>query len=218
MARIVDVSSKQVFGIKARAVITYSVEISDLREQITLQEDAGVEKEESEGGGDAEEEAAEVQARVDGAGVTDAGDEKDGVGQDGESKPSETENFRVERVPVPTGKIHNQESEHGGAQRDDGGGGDGVAARKAHIGVQENKQEGDRILGHHDGGDESAVAGVRLAEEVCFGKEDRRDERVRERGDAQRDAKKMLAWAGSGGVLYSIPALEIISEVRSSHS
>lgn len=60
MAKIGDVGSKQVSGIKARAVITYSVEISDLKEQITLQEDAGVEEEESEGGGDAEGEAAEV--------------------------------------------------------------------------------------------------------------------------------------------------------------
>jgi hypothetical protein len=60
VAKIGDVGSKQVFGIKARAVITYSVEILDLKEQITLQEDAGVEEEESEGGGDAEEEARGV--------------------------------------------------------------------------------------------------------------------------------------------------------------
>jgi hypothetical protein len=167
----------------------------------TLGENAGVEKQESEGGGHAEEEAAEVQARVDGAGVTDARAEKDRVGQDGESKPSEDQNFGVERVPAPTGRTHGQESKHGGAQRDDSGGGDGVAARKAHIGVHEQKQEGDRIFRHHDDGNESAVARVRLAEEVCFGKEDHRDERVRERGDAQRDAEKMSARAGSGGVL-----------------
>ena len=142
-----------------------------------------------------------MQARVDGASVTDARAEKDGVGQDGENKPSEDENFGVERVPAPTGRTHDQESKYGGAQRDDSGGSDGVAARKAHIGMQEKKQEGNRILRHHDDGDQSAVAGVRLAEEVCFGKEDHRDERVRERGDAQRDAEKMSARAGSGGVL-----------------
>ena len=73
----------------------------------------GVEKEESEGSGDAEDKTAEVQAWVDGAGVTDAGDEKNGVGQDCESKPSKAQNFRVGRVPVPTRKIHNEESERG---------------------------------------------------------------------------------------------------------
>jgi hypothetical protein len=114
----------------------------------TLREDAGVEKQQSEGGGDAKEEAAKVQARVDGAAVTDAGDEKDGIGQDGESKPCEDENFSVERVPAPAGRIYGHKSEPGGAQRDDGSGGDGVAAGKPYIGVQEKKQQGDRIFSH----------------------------------------------------------------------
>ncbi len=78
-----------------------------LKPKTTLREHADVYEEQGEGRRDAEEEAAEVQARVDATGVADAGDEKDSVGQDGEGKPSEAESFRVERIPVPTGKIHN---------------------------------------------------------------------------------------------------------------
>jgi hypothetical protein len=101
----------------------------------TLRENTYTEKEESEGSGDAKDETAGVQARVVGAGVTDASDEKDSVGQNGESEPSEDEAFRVERFPAPTGRIHRDESEHPGSRRDDRGGGDGVPAR-THSAIQ----------------------------------------------------------------------------------
>jgi hypothetical protein len=102
-----------------------------------LSKETTVEHNDNKGRGDAEEESAEVQARVDGVYITDGGGPKDGISQDGEREPSDADNFSVERVPAPTGKIHDQESGHGRAQGDDGGCGDGVSARKAHIGMEE---------------------------------------------------------------------------------
>jgi hypothetical protein len=167
----------------------------------TLREDSSVEKHESKGGGDAEEEPTEMQARVDGAGVTDARDKEHGVGHDGESKPCQNEDFHPRRAPTPPGRTQGDESEHGGPQSDDGGGGDGVAARKAHIGVQEKQQERDCVFHQHDEDDQSSVAKVRRSEEMSFGKEDGGDERVRERRDPQRGTEKMPARAGDGAVL-----------------
>lgn len=145
-----------------------------------------------------------MQSRVNGAGVTNAGDEKDSVGQDSESKPSEAENFRVERVPVPTGKIHNQEGQGGGTQRDDGRGGNGVAAGKAHVSVHDDNQQGNSILCYYNGGYESTFAEVGLAEEVCLGKEDCGDERICESGNEQRKAEKMPVSARCIGLVESV--------------
>ncbi len=125
-----------------------------------------------------------MQARLNRAGVTDAGDEKNSIRQDGDRKSRKDKNFHVVQVPGQSSRIHDQISEHGRARGDDGGGGHGVATRKSHVGVQEKKQDSDRIFDHHDNGDEGAVAKVRLAEEVCFRKVDRWDKRVRKRGDA----------------------------------
>jgi hypothetical protein len=83
---------------------------------------------------------------VDGAYVADTGDEKNGVGQDGECESSDNENLRVECVPSPTGGIYDQESESGRPQCDDSCGSDSVAAGESLVGVQEKKQKGDGII------------------------------------------------------------------------
>lgn len=137
---------------------------------------------------------------MDGACITDAGDEKNGVGQEGECESSENENFRVECVPSPASGLNDQESESGGSQCDDSGGSDSVAAGESLVGVQEKKQEGDGIFNHHHDGYKSAVARIDVAEKACCGKEDRRDKRVRECGDAQCDKENVGGdgyWQGS---------------------
>ena len=58
---------------------------------------------------------------MDCASVTDAGHKENEVGQGGESKPSNDENFSVDRAPNPTGSTQSYESKHGGTQRDCGG-------------------------------------------------------------------------------------------------
>ena len=143
-------------------------DFSGTGDRAALGDDADVDKDENDEGSDAQEKASEVHAGVDGAGVPNTSPQESDVGQDGEGEPSERENFYVARAPSPTSRPQGYERQHGGAQRDGGGGGKGVTGRKAHIRVQEKQQEGDRIFAHDDGYHKSAIAGVRRAEELCY--------------------------------------------------
>ena len=133
-----------------------------------LGDDVDVKNDESDKGSDAEGETAEVQTRVDGASVTDAGHQENNVGRYGESKPSNDENFSQNCAPRPTGRTQSYESQRSGTKGDRGGGGESVPGCKAYIRVQKKKQEGNRILGQHDKGYKSPIAGVRRAEELCI--------------------------------------------------
>lgn len=166
-----------------------------------LMEDAGVEDEEPEAGGNAEEEAAHVHARVDGAGVTDAGDEEGGVRQYGENKPANDENLNVHGAPTPTGRSQRDVSQRGGAQRENGAGCDSVATRETNVGMQTNEQESDDVFEQHDGDDHRAIAGRRQAEEMRIGIEDRWDERIRESSDAECGTNRMPARSRRDGGL-----------------
>jgi len=165
-----------------------------------LRQDVGVEKQEGDGGDDPEGEASEVQSRMDGASVAEAGKQKGHIRQNCECKSPQGEDFRPEHLPAPTGRRYGYEGEHGGAQRDYGSGGNGVATCKAHVGVQENKQEGDRILDQHDSDDKNTMTSIYLAEQARHGKEDRRDEGVGGRGDTQRN-ENLLARANTANFL-----------------
>jgi hypothetical protein len=169
--------------------------------QPALVEEVHVGEEQSTVGRDAEDEARQMQSRVDGAAVTDAGHQESDVGKDGEGKPSEDENLSGESAPTPRGGNQGYVSQHGGAQRDGGRCRRGVAGRKAHVRVQTKQQEGNRIFGKYDDGDKSAIARVRRAEESRDRKQQGRDEHVRERGEPECRSKNMPAQANIGGIL-----------------
>jgi hypothetical protein len=164
---------------------------------LVLREEPSVEIYRNQRSGNAQQEAAHMQARMDGSRVADAGGEKNNVRQDGECDSRHAGNFRVERVPAPPGGAKGQESESGGSQGHNRRGGDGVAARKTHIGVQQKEQEGDGIFDENDQGYDHAVAQVGLTKQVSSGKENRRHDCVRNRGNHQRDAQEMTGRTGS---------------------
>ena len=176
----------------------------DRKKLRVLMEDAGVENEEREAGGDAEEEAAHVHARMDGAGVTDADDEERGVRQYGENKPANDENLRGYRAPAPARRDECNVSQRGGAQRENGAGGHSVATRETNVGMQANEQESDGVFEQHDEGHHRAIARRRQAEEMRIGIEDRRDERIRESSDAECGTNRMPARSRRDGCLCGI--------------
>ena len=167
---------------------------------VMLRKEPSVEIERNERSGDAEEEAAQMQTRMDGSGVADARGEKYKVRQDGECDTRHANNFRVEGVPTPPGGAEGQDGKGGGSQGNNPRGGDAVTARKTHVGVQQKEQEGDGIFDQDDEGYDCAVAWVGLTKQVSSGKENRGHQRVRNRGNDQRDAEKMTARTGSRGI------------------
>ena len=166
-------------------------------------EEAHVGEDQSAVGRDAEEEASQMQSRVDCPAVTDAGHQESEVGKDGESKPSEDENLSGESDQIPWGGSQGYVCQHGGAYRDGGRCRCGVAGRKAYVSVQKKQHEGYRIFGKYDHDDKSAIARVRRAEEMRDRKQQGGDERVRERRDPQCHAKNMPAQANIRGILCS---------------
>jgi len=164
-------------------------------------EEAHVREDQSAVGRDAEEEASQMQSRVDCAAVTDAGHQESEVGKDGERKPSEDENLCGESAQTPRGGNQGYVSQHGGPHRDGGRCRRGVAGRKARVSVQKKQHEGNRIFGKYDRGDKSAIAGVRRAEELRDRKQKGGEEHVRKRGDPQCRAKNMPAQANIGRIL-----------------
>ena len=103
----------------------------------SLREDADVEDHDAKGRGDAKDETAEVQTRVNGARVTDGSDKEDCVGQNGEGESCECEDCSADPITTPARRIYRRDSKCCRTRGDDGCGSYRIAARKSHVGVQQ---------------------------------------------------------------------------------
>lgn len=156
-------------------------------------EDAGVEGEEREAGGDAEQESSEVHARMYRARIADAGDEESGVRQQGESKPANDKQLRRDSAPAPAGRSQRNVGQPGAAEREHGACRRRIATRESYVGMEEKQKKHDDILEQNDERERNAVAGRRLAEKASVGKEQNRYQRIRKRSHPQRRANNMPA-------------------------